>query len=411
MVDSALVADSELDRALALLSRGAEHIVPEEELRAKLERARSDERQLRVKLGVDPSSSDLHIGHAVVLRKMRQFQDLGHRVVLIVGDFTGTIGDPSGRSKTRPVLSLEETRRHGETYVAQATRVLDDAPEKLEIRHNSEWLEGLGFGDVVRLASTYTVARMLERDDFTKRYREGIPISVHEFLYPLAQAYDSVMIRADVELGGTDQLFNLLVGRDVQRAYGMEPQVALTTPLLPGLDGVEKMSKSFGNYIGIAEPAEVMFKKAMQVPDALLPQYVELCTLLDVQDLEALAARDPVEAHRRFARELVRIYHGEGPLEEAEARYDAVARGTIPEDLPEVVVPAEELHEGRIGVLRLAVLAGMASSNGDARRLIQNRGLRLDGQPLEDPKRFLGLEEPVVLQRGRDAFARVRREE
>ncbi len=399
----------DIQQAMTLLRRGAQNIVPEEALEEKLRRAEAEGRQLRVKLGVDPSSSDLHLGHAVVLRKLRQFQDLGHRVVLIIGDFTATIGDPSGRSKTRPVLSLEQTRKNGETYVAQATRILDDAAERLEIRHNSEWLSPLGFGDVVRLASTYTVARMLERDDFTKRFREGTPISVHELLYPLAQAYDSVAIRADVELGGTDQLFNLLVGRDVQRAHGLDPQVALTTPLLEGLDGVEKMSKSLGNYIGIAEVAEVMFKKAMQVPDALLARYVELGTLLDVGAVTAQAQRDPVGAHRQLARELVRLYHGEGSVEAAERRYDEVAKGHIPDTMREVEVPSSEFKEGRVGVLRLATLAGLTTSNGEARRLIQNRGLRLDGAPIEDPQLWLELQAPVVLQRGRDRFVRLRR--
>lgn len=395
--------------AHALLSRGADQVVPEDGIDEVLKRAASEGRPLRVKLGVDPSSADLHVGHAVVLRKMRQFQDLGHVAVLIVGDFTATIGDPSGRNKTRPALTLDETRANGRTYVEQATRVLDDDPDRLEIRHNSEWLSGLGFGEVVRLASTYTVARMLERDDFTKRYQGGVPISVHEFLYPLAQGYDSVAVRADVELGGTDQLFNLLVGRDVQRAYGQAPQIALTTPLLEGLDGHEKMSKSLGNVIGIAEPPAAMFKKAMQVVDALLPRYAELCTLLPLDEVRARLAEDPVDAHRRFARELVRLYHGDGPVAEAERRYDEVAKGKVPDDLPELVVPADEFRDGRVGVLRLAVLAGHAASNGEARRLVQNRGLRLDGEPVSDPRTFLALEAPVVLQKGKDAFVRVRR--
>jgi len=405
------VQDSETQEAKALLRRGADAIVPSDGVDEVLARAAEAGRPLRVKLGVDPSSADLHVGHAVVLRKMRQFQDLGHTAVLIVGDFTATIGDPSGRSKTRPALTLEETRANGRTYVAQATRILDRDPASLEIRHNSEWLESLDFGDVVRLASTYTVARMLERDDFTKRYAGGVPISVHEFLYPLAQAYDSVAVQADVELGGTDQLFNLLVGRDVQRAYGQPPQIALTTPLLEGLDGKQKMSKSLGNVIGIAEPPEDMFRKAMQVPDELLLRYAELCTLLPLDDLAAQAARDPVAAHRVLARELVRIYHDDAPIEAAERRYDAVARGEMPTDMPEVVVPADAFGEdGRIGVLRLAVLAGHAGSNGEARRLIENRGLRLDGQPIDDPRSFVALSAPVVLQRGKDAFVRLRRD-
>ncbi len=395
--------------ALALLQRGAEHVVPEGGLREKLELAASEGRQLRAKLGVDPSSADLHIGHAVVLRKLRQFQDLGHRVVLIVGDFTAMIGDPSGRSKTRPVLTLAETRRNGETYVAQATKILSTDPDRLEIRHNSEWLEPLGFAEIIRLAGHYTVARMLERDDFTKRFQGGVPISVHEFLYPLAQAYDSVAIKADVELGGTDQLFNLLVGRDIQRAYGQEPQVALTTPLLVGLDGVEKMSKSLGNYIGIAEAPDVMFKKAMQVADALLVQYAELSTDIDLDTLRAQFATDPVGAHRTFARALVTVYHGSEPVAAAERRYDEVAKGAIPDDLREVSVAANEFEGGTVGLLRLAVVAGLAASNGEARRLVQNRGLRIDGEAMADPHARLTLERPTVLQRGKDAFVRVRR--
>ncbi len=393
--------------AHALIARGAADVVPEEGIGEALARSEREGRPLRVKLGVDPSSADLHIGHAVVLRKMRQFQDLGHTAVLIIGDFTATIGDPSGRNKTRPPLTLEETRANGETYVAQATRVLDDDPAKLEIRHNSEWLSGLGFAEVVRLASTYTVARMLERDDFTKRYQGGIPISVHEFLYPLAQGYDSVAVEADVELGGTDQLFNLLVGRDVQRAYGVPPQVALTTPLLEGLDGQEKMSKSLGNVIGLTDPPDVMFKRAMQVVDALLPRYAELSTLLDVPALREALADDPVGAHRTFARELVRIYHGPAPVADAEARYDAVARGETPDEMREVVVPGDALEGGSIGVLRLAVLAGLTQSNGEARRLIQNRGLRLAGEVLEDPRASVELAAPVVMQRGKDTFVRI----
>lgn len=395
--------------ALELLERGAEQIVPEGGLLEKLELARREGRQLRAKLGVDPSSSDLHIGHAVVLRKLRQFQDLGHKVVLIIGDRTATIGDPSGRSKTRPVLTLEETRRNGETYLAQATRILVQDDDLLEIRHNSEWLDEIGFEEMIRLASTYTVARMLERDDFTKRYQAGVPISVHEFLYPLSQAYDSVAIRADVELGGTDQLFNLLVGRDVQRAYGQEPQVALTTPLLVGLDGVEKMSKSLGNYIGIAEPPESMFKKAMQVGDELLMTYAELGTALELAPLAAQLEEDPVGAHRTFARALTVIYHGEDAVPAAESRYDQVAKGGIPDEMAEYVVAETDVQDGAVPVARLATLAGLTASNGEARRLVQNRGLRLDGEVVEDPQLRVELSEPRVLQRGKDRFVRVRR--
>lgn len=396
---------TQTDPSLAALTRGAEHIVPERGLEEKLALAEREKRQLRVKLGVDPSSTDLHIGHAVVLRKMRDFQDAGHKVVLIIGDFTAMIGDPSGKSKTRPVLTLEETRRNGETYVAQATKILDNDPEKLELRHNSEWLEPLGFAELIRLASSYTVARMLERDDFTKRYASGVPISVHEFLYPLAQAYDSVAIRADIELGGTDQLFNLLVGRDVQRAYGQVPQIALTMPLLEGLDGVNKMSKSLGNYIGVSEAPEVIFKKAMQVPDALVYRYFELGTSLPLDEAKRLTETDIKEAHRVLARELVRVYHGDAPIKEAEERFDYVAKGGIPDDVPEVTIDPSELQDGVIWVCKLATLAGLTASNGEARRLIQNRGLKLDGEVVTDANLQLSL--PVVLQRGKDRFVRV----
>lgn len=387
------------------LRRGAEHIVPEGGLEEKLELARREGRPLRVKLGVDPSSTDLHLGHAVVLRKMRDFQDAGHKAVLIIGDFTAMIGDPSGKSKTRPVLTLEETRKNGETYVAQALKILSDDPGKLEIRHNSEWLEPLGFAELIKLASSYTVARMLERDDFTKRYASGVPISVHEFLYPLAQAYDSVMIHANIELGGTDQLFNLLVGRDVQRAYGQTPQIALTTPLLEGLDGMNKMSKSLGNYIGVSESPEVMFKKAMQVPDALVYRYLGLGTALPLDEAKTLVERDIKEAHRVLARELVRVYHGDASVKEAEARFDHVAKGGIPDDVPEVKIDPSELQDGAIWVCKLATLAGLTASNGEARRLVQNRGLKLDGEVVSDINAQVTL--PAVLQKGKDTFVKV----
>lgn len=398
-------ANSTLEQQVQDLKRGAEHIVPEGGLEEKLALAERENRQLRVKLGVDPTRADIHIGFAVVLRKMRAFQDAGHKVVLIIGDFTAMIGDPSGKNKTRPMLSLEETRRNGESYVEQASKILDPDPDKLAVRHNSEWLEPLGFAEIVRLASTYTVARMLERDDFTKRLQAGVPISVHELLYPLAQAYDSVAIRADIELGGTDQLFNLLVGRDVQRAYGQAPQVALTTPLLEGLDGLEKMSKSLDNYIGISETPEVMFKKAMQVPDTLLYKYTELSISLDLREMASLIGEDIKAAHRTFARELVRTYHGDAPIAGAEARFDYVAKGGIPDDVPEVKVDESELRDGTIWICKLVTLAGLTASNGEARRLIQNRGLKLEGEVITDVNAQVTL--PAVLQKGKDTFVKV----
>jgi tyrosyl-tRNA synthetase len=391
------------EQQLDVLRRGAVQIINEESLLEKLRRGRP----LTVKLGADPSRPDLHLGHAVVLKKMRQFQDLGHKVVLIVGDFTGMIGDPTGKSKTRPPLTLEETRENGRSYFEQASLILEDDPERLSVRFNSEWLEPLGFRQVIELAAKYTVARMLERDEFQKRYRGGEAISVHEFLYPLAQAYDSVAIQADVELGGTDQTFNLLVGRDIQREYGQEAQVVLTMPLLAGLDGVEKMSKSLGNYIGIAEAADVMFAKLMKVPDTLLRDYLTLLTDLDV---ETTLAVGPVQAHRILARSIVTEFHGSDAVPAAEARYDEVAKGGIPEQMKEVAVPAEDIAEdGTAGVCRLAVLAGLTASNGEARRLIGNKGLKVNGEVVADPMQRLDLGQPVVLQKGKDSFARVRR--
>ncbi len=423
----------EAAHALALLKRGAQEIILEEEFLERLKEGRP----LRIKLGADPTRPDLHLGHAVVLRKMRQFQELGHQVVLIIGDFTGMIGDPSGRSKTRPPLSLEETRANARSYVEQVGKILRQEPHLFELRYNSEWLEGLNFKEVVRLTALMTVAQMLEREDFKKRYEEGIPISLHEFLYPFAQAYDSVAIRADVEMGGTDQRFNLLVGREVQRAYGQTPQVCFLMPLLVGLDGREKMSKSLDNYIGIHEPPEVMYKKLMWVPDPLLRDYFKLLTDLEDPEIETLLQAGPVPAHRVLARLLTAAYsqeripprldrayyeslgyeweaqgrdQGVGPevVQAAEERYNRVAKGGVPENLPEVEIPKEELVEGRIPVARLFTLAGLNASHGEARRLIQNRGLRIEGQVVEDPHQLVELKGPLILQRGRDRFVRVR---
>ena len=433
------------EEAFSFLKRGTVEIVPEDEF---LEKLKSGKR-LVVKLGADPTRPDLHLGHAVVLRKMRQFQELGHKVVLIIGDFTGMIGDPSGRSKTRPPMTLEETRANARSYVEQAGKILITEDEtRFDLRYNSEWLEPLSFKDVIFMASQLTVAQMLEREDFKKRYTENVPISLHEFLYPLAQAYDSVAIGADVEMGGSDQRFNLLVGREIQRAYGLSPQVAFLMPLLVGLDGREKMSKSLDNYIGIAEPPEVMFKKLMRVPDAILEDYFELLTDLGKEEVqEVMEKGGPVGAHRVLARLLTgayalpripahinrEFYEALGyrleaagsdktpgksrfpevtrAVAEAEARYDRVAKGGIPEDLPEVAIPPEALKDGKIWVARLFTLAGLTQSNAEAKRLIKDRGLRIDGEPVTDPMLELELTKPLVLQRGKDKFVRVRLQE
>jgi tyrosyl-tRNA synthetase len=387
---------------IELIQRGTVHLQPIEELKTKL----GSGRRLIVKLGCDPTRPDLHLGHAVVLRKMRLFQDLGHKVILIIGDFTGMIGDPSGKSKTRPPLTLEETRANAKSYQEQALLVLDADPDKLEMRFNSEWLQDMRFEDVIRLSAKYTVAQMLTREDFSNRYGNGTPISLHELYYPLAQAQDSVAIKADIELGGTDQLFNLMVGRDIQRESGLEPQVVLTTPLLVGLDGVEKMSKSLDNYIGISEKADVMFSKLMKVQDNSMKDYLTYCTNLEVESTLALGM---VEAHRVLARAVVTEFHGAAEVKAAEERYDNVAKGGIPTQIQEVLVVTEEFTDGRISIVRLAVLAGFASSNGEAKRMIQNKGYKLNSETVTDEKMMLDLSESVVLQKGKNDFRRLAR--
>lgn len=421
---------------LTLLQRGTVEIIPAEEFKTKL----ATERKLTIKLGLDPTRPDIHIGHAVVLRKMRQFQELGHKIVIIIGDFTAMIGDPSGRSKTRPPLTLEQTRENAKSYVDQIGKIIiTDDPERFEMRYNSEWLEPLGFGELVKLTAQMTVAQMLEREDFKKRYTEGTPISIHEFLYPFAQAYDSVPIKADVEMGGTDQKFNLLVGRVLQEYYGLEKQVAFIMPLLVGLDGVEKMSKSLDNYIGIYDEPSQMFAKLMKVPDSVLPTYFELCTDLSDADVkQVLEKGGPVGAHRVLARAVTAAYSnvripalvdrafyeslgyklsaggkdkeaGTHPdVSEAESRYDEVARGGIPDDMPEYAVPIQEVNNGTIPVAKLFTLVGLTTSNGEARRMIEQKGLRIDGETVGDVKLEVALNKPLVLQRGKDKFVRVR---
>jgi tyrosyl-tRNA synthetase len=543
-------------QSIQVLKRGIVDLISEDDLKDKLER----KGQLRVKLGADPTRPDLHLGHAVILRKMRQFQDLGHKVIMLIGDFTATIGDPSGKNKTRPPLSLETARANAQSYLEQCKLILLDDPEVLEIRWNSQWLETMGFKEVVHLMGKYTVARILERDDFSKRLASGSPISMHETLYPLAQAYDSVALEADVELGGTDQLFNLLVGRDIQREYGQEAQVVMTLPLLVGLDGVEKMSKSLDNYIGLTDPPELMYAKLMKVPDTLLNNYFTLLTDLPEPDIALILAGHPVVAHRILAAlitsgllagrsvtldlellrkinhhdyntvfadlygpahpeafsileqalsdmrelqiqverilefskifgvegekleeiegfdtelrghigmvesnlpqvlgadplvqqqvlaravevsyaahspeiehmleeikaellsEIERKLRGVGSLssffntalqnfQNARSRFEGVAKGGIPDDIAQVRIPALELSEtGQVSVVRLAVLGGLCASNGEARRLIQNKGLKLNGETLLDAQMMVSLEGGLVLQKGKDKFVRL----
>ncbi len=405
-----MVSFPPVEEQLKVIQRGAEEIIPETELIEKLKRSVATGKPLVVKLGCDPTFPDLHLGHTVVLRKLRQFQDLGHQAVLIIGDFTAMIGDPTGRSKTRPALTLEQTREYGKTYFEQASRILD--PEKTQVRYNSEWLGKMTFRDVIELSAKYTVARMLERDDFQQRYRSGEPIGIHEFLYPLAQAYDSVEIRADVELGGTDQKFNLLVGRDIQQAYGLEPQVAVLMPLLEGLDGVQKMSKSLGNYIAISEPPEEMYGKVMSLPDSLIYRYFELVTDVPVEELPRLrkmAEEQPRDAKHFLAWTIVRMYHGKEAADRAREHFErTIIRKELPEEIPEVVFSGKE--ERRMPLPELLYRAGLVSSKSEARRLIKQRAVQINGERVMDPHMEVDLAEgsPLVLRVGKRRFARVR---
>ena len=392
---------------LLRLKRGVEEVIPEEELRTKLLRAARTRKPLIVKLGCDPSRPDLHLGHSVVLRKLRQFQDLGHEVVLIVGDFTGMIGDASGRSKMRPALSLEETRRNGQTYFEQASRILDS--ERIRIVYNSEWLGKLSFGDVVRLAGKSTVARMLERDDFSGRYTKGDPIVIHEFLYPLAQAQDSVEIEADVELGGTDQKFNLLMGRTVQKSVGQEPQVCITLPILEGLDGAEKMSKSLDNYVGLAEPAETMYGKILSIPDTLIYRYFELASDEETEalpELHKLCVENPRDAKHRLALSITRFYHG---IEAAEKAREHFERTVIRKEVPKEVASFKPEGDGQIGLLNLLTSSGLTPSNGAARRLVQQGAVSIDGQRVTDNRLVIDVTKraPFLVKVGKRRFVRI----
>jgi tyrosyl-tRNA synthetase len=382
---------------IELIKSGAIQIYSEQGL---IERLRSG-RRLTIKLGADPSRPDLHLGHSVVLRKLKLFQELGHRIVFVIGDFTAMIGDPTGRNKTRPALTLEETRSSGESYFNQVAKILD--PVKTEIAYNSEWLSKMNFADVISLCSKYTVARILERDDFKNRFEQNQPISMHELLYPLMQGYDSVALNADVEVGGTDQTFNLLVGRALQADYGQVPQEVITFPLLVGLDGKEKMSKSLDNYIGIDEPADVMFEKAMKVPDDLLLDYYVLTTDTLEQDARAIIRKDIREAHFRYAFMITEMYHGRQAAESARKRYLQVAGGAAPDRMPEFTV-----SEPEIMLCELLMRVGFSSSKGEARRNIAGRGVKINGVTVEDPMLKVAVTEPFILQFGKNRFIKIR---
>jgi len=392
-----------------LIKRGVSEIIPEGELVRKIEKSIQNQTPLNIKLGCDPSRPDLHLGHSVVLRKLRQFQDLGHQAILIVGDFTGMIGDPSGRSKTRPSLSIEETRLNGQSYFDQATKIL--SASKVKMVYNSEWLAQMNFADVIRLASKYTVARMLERDDFTIRYKAGEPISVHEFLYPLAQAMDSVAIDSDVELGGTDQKFNLLVGRDIQREFGKEPQVILTMPILVGTDGTEKMSKSLDNYIGITESPREMYGKTLSISDALIHDYFLLATDISADELAALKkdlekeSVNPRDIKRSLARKIVSMYHSDQDAAAAEAEFDRIfVKKDVPDELETFSYAAPN---GTVGILQLLLDSKLVDSKGEARRLIEQGGVSVDGMKIADINASVQLLRPVVVKVGRRRFLKI----
>ena len=391
-----------------ILKRRIVEVIPEDEFLTKIEKSIKTKKPLKVKLGCDPSRPDLHIGHAVVLHKLREFQDLGHEAILVVGDFTAMIGDPSGKNKTRPQLTFEETRENGMTYFDQASRILD--PDKTKIVYNSQWLGKMNFSEIIRLASTYTVARMLERDDFNKRYTSEQPIGVHEFLYPLAQAMDSVALEADIELGGTDQKFNLLVGRDVQREYGIEPQVIMTMPLLEGTDGRRKMSKSYDNYVGLTQEPVEMFGRLMSMPDSMILKYYELAAfaepelLCDVKSKLDSGEINPMELKKDMAVMVISLYHGEQDAIDAKAKFERVfSDRENPEEMPQAEYPAGS----SIWLVDILRGNGLVKSGGEARRLIEQGAVSIDGEKVNDYKYELKISSKIVIKVGRKRFLEV----
>jgi len=403
----------EAERQWEIISRGTVEIVPEDQLKRLIAESVVTKKPLKIKLGMDPSSPDIHVGHTITLQKLRQFQELGHEVQLIIGDFTGMIGDPTGKSETRKQLSREEVLKNAETYQKQIFKILK--PEKTTVYYNSEWLAKLNFADVVALAAKVTVARMLERDDFSKRYAAEQPIHIHEFFYPLMQGYDSVVLKSDIEIGGTDQKFNLLMGRTLQKEYGVPSQVIMTLPLLEGLDGVQKMSKSLGNYIGIDEDPNEIYGKAMSIPDELMLKYYELATDISNEELAALKAGlaggsvHPRDAKMRLARTFVRMYHGAEAAEEAERHFVTVfQQRALPDEIEEKEIAAGKLEGGRIRLINLLVELGMAASNGEARRSIQQGAVRVNERKITDPNADYAPADGDVVQVGKRKFAKIK---
>ncbi|AGF47152.1 tyrosyl-tRNA synthetase [Candidatus Kinetoplastibacterium desouzaii TCC079E] len=396
----------EISSDLSIIKHGCDELLIESDFIIKLSKSRSRGIPLRIKLGLDPTAPDIHLGHTVVLNKLRQLQDLGHTVVFLIGDFTASIGDPSGRNVTRPPLSLEQIEENARTYYKQAVLILDEA--KTEVRYNSEWCNLLGSRGLIKLASCYTMARMLERDDFTKRYQKGIPIALHEFLYPLIQGYDSVVLESDLELGGTDQKFNLLIGRELQKEYGQSPQCILTMPLLIGTDGVSKMSKSKNNFIAINESSESMFGKIMSISDDLMWNYFELISLRSMEDVEILKKNvsdglNPKEVKISLAKEIVSRFHSPKEALQAEVDFDNKFRnGLIPQNIEELVLGAAPL-----GILKLMCMSGLASSNSEAQRYIEQKGVKVNGDRIEDKSLLLG-KGVYIIQVGKRKFVKIR---
>ena len=388
------------EQTIELIERKAVQIFSKEDFEQKLKSGK----KLKIKLGADPSRPDLHLGHSVVLRTLKQFQDLGHEVIFVIGDFTGMIGEPSGKSKTRPALTFEQTRKAGESYLKQITKILD--PNKTKIRYNSEWLKKLNLEDIINLTSKYTVARILERDDFKNRYENNLPLSMHELLYPLMQGYDSVALNADIEIGGTDQTFNLLVGRQLQKEFGQEPQVVLTLPLLAGLDGKEKMSKSLDNYIGLAENPDIMFEKAMKIPDKLLKQYFELTTDFSQEEIYKIMDGDIIQAHKIYGEEIIKMYHGADKIEESKKRYDEISKGEIPQNLELI-----NLEEEKINICELILKVGFAKSKSEAKRIIQGNGIKINSELKSDITEEIDLKEEVIIKFGKNKFVKVKGKE
>ena len=385
-----------MNNNLEIIKRKAVQIFSEKDLDEKIKNGK----KLTIKLGADPSRPDLHIGHSVVLKVLKQFQDMGHNIVFVIGDFTGMIGDPSGKSKTRPSLTFEETRKSAKTYFEQATKILDK--NKTSMVFNSEWLSKMNLEEIIKLASKYTVARIMERDDFKNRFENNLPLSMHELLYPLMQGYDSVKLNADIEIGGTDQTFNLLVGRDLQKNYGQESQVVMTFPLLVGLDGKEKMSKSLDNYIGLADSPFEKFKKSMKIPDNILRQYFELATNLTDSQINEIMNGDIREAHIIFAKELIKMYDDINDFESAKEKYMSIAKGKIPQNIEEM-----QIEDNNINICELLVKIKFANSKSEAKRIILGNGIKINGKLITDINKIIEINNSIVMQFGKDKFKRL----